>query len=237
MGAQLYSCSARRGVSVTLAGGGFSQRLLYALSFHRTQTRMVLRVAITGGIACGKSLFSRSLEELGVEILDADDVVHALESSGGAAVGRIREAFGTGVLAQDGGIDRQALGKIVFGDHDARRRLNGIVHPLVREAIDAWLARPGSGIRAVVIPLLFEVGWLDRWDVIVCLVSDEGEQVRRLVERRGLSEVQAQARVAAQMPVAEKASRADLVVKNSADEAALKREARRVYQLLVEKII
>jgi dephospho-CoA kinase len=198
---------------------------------------MVLRVAITGGIACGKSLFSHSLRKLGVEVLDADEVVHGLESPGGRAVREIAAAFGPGVVAPDGGVDRRALGEIVFGDEGARLRLNRIVHPLVRAAIDEWLSRPGQGIRAAVIPLLFEVGWLDGWDVIICLASGEGEQMRRLMERRGLTAEQALARVASQMPVAEKAARAHLVVNNSADEAALEREAQSVYRLLVEKMV
>ena len=157
---------------------------------------MVLRVAITGGIACGKSLFSRHLGELGAEILDADDVVHRLEAPGGKAVEPIRALFGPEVIGLDGGVNRAALGARVFGDHAALEELNRVVHPLVRDAINEWLSRPGKGVRAVVIPLLFEVGWQAGWDVIVCLSASEDRQIERLVRDRCLTPEQARLRIA-----------------------------------------
>ena len=196
---------------------------------------MGLRVVITGGIACGKSLFSRFLREKGVDILDADDVVHRLEAPGGAAVEAIRSVFGEKVVRSDGGVDREALGAIVFGDAVARERLNRAVHPLVKQAIREWLERPGGRLKAVVIPLLFEVGWEDGWDVIICLASSEVVQTERLMRSRALSADQARERIAAQMPVAEKAARSHLVVNNNADAEALAREAARVYRFLIER--
>ncbi len=192
------------------------------------------RVAITGGIACGKSLFSHYLGQLGVAILDADDVVHGLESPGGEAVPALRSLFGERIIRPDGGIDRAALGALVFEDDAARMRLNAVVHPLVRERIRAWAAEPGPCLKAAVIPLLFEVGWADEWDVIICLVSSETVQAERLMRVRGLSEEQARRRIAAQMPVAEKAARSQCVVHNEADAEALAREAVKVYRFLRE---
>ena len=194
-----------------------------------------MRVAITGGIACGKSLFSHYLRQLGVEVLDADDVVHRLEEPGGAAVDAIIALFGEGVRRPDGGIDRAVLGALVFADASARTRLNGVVHPLVKAEIMGWLAEPCQRMKAVVIPLLFEVGWSADWDVIICLASCEAVQIERLMRVRGLSEEQARRRIAAQMPVAEKAARAHFVVNNDADAAALAIEAARVYRLLIER--
>jgi dephospho-CoA kinase len=196
---------------------------------------MGLRIAITGGIACGKSLFSRFLNEKGVDILDADDVVHRLEAPGGAAVERIRSLFGEKVVRPDGGVDRTVLGGMVFGDQEARERLNRAVHPLVKQEIREWLGVPGERLKAVVIPLLFEAGWDNDWDVIVCLVSSEAVQVGRLVRKRGLSCAQALERIAAQMPVAEKAARSHLVVNNDADADVLASEAARVYRFLRER--
>lgn len=196
---------------------------------------MGLRVAITGGIACGKSLFSRLLSEKGVDILDADDVVHRLEAPGGAAVVAIRSVFGEKVVRPDGGVDRVALGDIVFGDAGARERLNRAVHPLVKRVIQEWLCSPGERLKAVVIPLLFEAGWAGEWDVIVCLASSEAVQAERLMRFRGLSAGQARERIAAQMPVSEKAARSHLVVNNDADAEALAREAARVYRFLIER--
>ena len=194
-----------------------------------------MRVAITGGIACGKSLFSHYLGQLGVDILDADDVVHRLEEPHGAAVDAIIGLFGESVLRPDGGIDRRALGTLVFEDDTARSRLNGIVHPLVKQVLMAWLAEPDRRIKAAVIPLLFEVGWGAEWDVIICLVSSETVQLDRLIRVRGLSENEARRRIAAQMPVAEKAARSHYVVNNDADAAALAQEAARVYRFLNER--
>lgn len=196
---------------------------------------MGLRVAITGGIACGKSMFSRFLREKGVDILDADDVVHRLEAPGGAAVGAIRAAFGEKVVRPDGGIDRSALGDAVFGDPAALKRLNRAVHPLVREAVREWLCSRGGRPSAVVIPLLFEAGWEGDWDVIICLVSSEAVQEERLMRTRGLSVEQARKRIGAQMPVAEKAARSHLVVNNDADAEALAREASKIYRFLTER--
>ena len=193
---------------------------------------MVTRVAITGGIACGKSLFSHYLRQLGTDILDADDVVHELESPGGAAVPGIRLLFGESVFQADGGVDRLALASVVFGDGEARQRLNGLVHPLVKEAVRRWLAVPSRQLKAVVIPLLFEAGWAGEWDVIICVTASEAVQMRRLTCDRGLSEEQARRRMAAQMPVAEKASRSQIVVNNNASAEALEQEAAHVFRLL-----
>ena len=198
---------------------------------------MVLSVAITGGIACGKSLFSAYLQQLGVEILDADDVVHALQASGGEAVESIRARFGNQVMAPDGSIDRAALGQRVFSDAAARKALNEIMHPMVRGEIQRWIKQPcGRMIKAAVIPLLFEVGWEKEWDLIICVSSDTQTQVDRLMRFRGLSAEQARQRLDAQMPMAEKAARAHLTVNNNDGEEMLASEAKRIYRLLMEKI-
>ncbi len=196
---------------------------------------MVMRVAITGGIACGKSLFSRALEQLGVELLDADDVVHRLEAPGGAAVPDLVRLFGSSVLDEHGGINRAVLAERVFSDPEARRQVNAVVHPLVRTALRRWLEEPSDTLRIVVIPLLFEAGWTDDWDIIICLDSNEALQRERLMRFRGLTDEQARKRIAAQMPVAEKAARSHLVVHNDADAEALAREAKKVYRFLMEK--
>ena len=196
---------------------------------------MVLRVAITGGIACGKSLFSHYLGQLGVELLDADDVVHRLESPGGAAVPALVGLFGDGVLDAEGGIDRTALGERVFEETAVRAQVNALLHPLVRQIVCAWAAEPGHALRAAVIPLLFEAGWAEDWDVIICLAAGETVQLERLMRFRGLTEDQARRRIAAQMPVAEKAARSHLVVHNDADAQALAREAGKVYRFLMER--
>ena len=192
------------------------------------------RIALTGGIACGKSTLADLLSEGGCEVLDTDALVHALEAAGGAAVAPIVAAFGTGVQAADGGIDRLRLGQHVFTDDAARLRLNGIVHPLVRSELTRWLAIPARLPKVAVIPLLFEVGWDAGWDAVVCVACLEAEQLRRL-RARGLSEAAARARIAAQLPLAEKVRRASQVVWNDGDLNALRREALRLMDEWAEK--
>jgi dephospho-CoA kinase len=200
-----------------------------------TSVCMVMRVAITGGIACGKSLFSQILERLGAELLDADDVVHRLEEPGGVAVPSLVRLFGASVLDRRGGLDRAVLAERVFTDASARERLNAVLHPLVRAILAEWIDASGGALRIAVIPLLFEAGWAEEWDVIICLASSETLQRERLMRCRGLTEEQARRRIAAQMPVAEKAARSHLVVHNDADAETLAKEAEKIYRILTEK--
>ena len=204
---------------------------------------MIKRIAVTGGIACGKSLVGHLFQQLGVEVLDADVVVHQLEAAGGAAVLPIQKRFGSEVVDSTGAIDRVRLAAVVFSDAQARADVQAIVHPLVRAEIRRWLDRPsgcavhpeGVQLRAVLIPLLFECEWQAGWDQIVCVVADQSVQVDRLVRLRGFSVEQANQRICAQMPVAEKAARSHHVIVNNASQEMLAKEVERVYRLLVEK--
>ncbi len=193
------------------------------------------KIVITGGIACGKTLFCAYLSEMGFDILDCDYVVHALESSGGAAVEPIRTVFGDAVVAADGAIDRARLGSIVFSDAAARARLNAIVHPLVERHIDEWLKRQHCGIPVVVIPLLHELGWEGRYDCVVALVCDRALQISRLTGKRGCTADDAEARLASQLSAAEKAERSHVKVENNGSAEALRVEAERVASLLKKR--
>ncbi len=155
----------------------------------------------------------------GCRVLDADRVVWELEGPGGAAVAPIVAAFGEGVRGADGGICRQALAGGVFGDEGARRRLEAIVHPLVRAAVAAWLAgaQPGE-ISIFSAALLYESGLAAEWPEVVCVVASEETQLRRMVAVRGMTLAAARARLAAQMPVAEKARRSAWVLENDCDD-------------------
>lgn len=199
------------------------------------QTTKKVRVAITGGIACGKSLFCALFEKLGAAVIDADEVTHRLEAPGGKAVGLLAARFGQTILAPDGGIDRPALARIVFADAQARDDADAILHPFVHAEIRRWLRGPGAAVRAAAIPLLFEAGWDDGWDAVVCVAAHEETQIERLVRTRGYTETQARGRIAAQMPVAEKAARSDYVVWNDADAETLEKEAGRVYAALLQR--
>ena len=202
-----------------------------------------MRIALTGGIACGKSTLAKFLRELGIRLLDADDVVHELEAPGGAAVPAIVARFGAGVLAADGSVDRSKLAGIVFADAAARRDLEAILFPLVRSRLRAFTSeaarrgRPPSTapLYIAIIPLLFESHWEGDYDIILAITSPLECQIHRMMRTRGYSRVQAEARLAAQMPVAEKAARADFVVVNDSTHEHLKDEARRLVAWLKER--
>ena len=196
-----------------------------------------MKIALTGGIACGKSLAAKFLRELGVQTLDADDIVHELEAPGGSAVPAIATRFGgPSILAADGGVNRVALAERVFKEGESssasamdRRDLEAILHPLVRARIRSFLeeGRTGGGdkskpIRVAVIPLLFESHWESDYDIIVCVSATEDSQISRMMQKRGYTRVQAEARLAAQMPVSEKAARADWTVYNDSTPERLK---------------
>jgi len=195
----------------------------------------MIRIVITGGIACGKSLFCAYLSDLGFDILDSDCVVHHLEASGGAAVEPVRQEFGNDVICADGSVDRSRLGNLVFADKGLRSKLNAILHPLVEASIEAWLSGEHIGIPVVVIPLLFELGWENRYDCVVALVSDKDTQIERLVKKRDLTVQDAEQRLASQLPVSVKMERSDIVVINNGSAAALKKEAERVSRLLKKR--
>ena len=209
-----------------------------------------MKVALTGGIACGKSLLSKFLNELGVETLDADDVVHTLLPDPE---------------------ERRRIAAEVFADPEKRRALEAKLHPVVKEKIDTWLslspsgsgaqpqfsngdpsaplgtrsARLGrdptgcdhpqgavtrlcvekKGIRIAIIPLLFEAHWEKNFDIICCVASSRETQIERMIATRGMSRAEAEARLAAQLPVEEKARRSHYVIHNDGKPEELKADA------------
>lgn len=181
-------------------------------------------VALTGPIAGGKSLALRFFAELGARTVDADEVTHELYGAGGALAPALAALFGPGVMAADGSVDRSALARIVFSDASALRVLNTTVHPLVRARLAAWreeVRACAGAIGVAAIPLLFEAGLDGDWDATACLEVPEEVLVPRLLAR-GLTEAEAQARLEAQLPPAEKAARADYLLPNTGTPEALR---------------
>jgi dephospho-CoA kinase len=173
------------------------------------------RVGLTGGIATGKSVVSGELERLGVPTIDADVVARDVVAPGTPALAAILARFGTGVLDEHQELDRRKLGSIVFAEDESRRDLERIVHPAVRAAIDAWLGsmdRAGHDIAVAVIPLLYETGRERDFDAIVITACGAGEQLRRVMARDSLNELQARQRIAAQLSTDEKVRRADYAI-------------------------
>lgn len=266
-----------------------------------------MKIALTGGIACGKSTFAKFLRELGICLLDADDVVHELEGVGGKAVPAIVARFGKGILAEDGSIERSKLASLVFttdsgssvnrgqttspcertalnrgrvvsrrADSSPRADLEAILFPLVRARLLDFVSSPTPNtqypvpntqyqapntqypgpntqhpipntqcptsspdrvLKVAVIPLLFESHWESDYDIILAITSSEDQQIDRMMHTRGYTRMQAEVRLAAQMPVAEKAARADFVVVNNSTPEHLREEARRLVAWLKERVV
>jgi len=193
----------------------------------------VLRVGLTGGIASGKSTVARAFGEMGAHVLDADRISRDLVTPGSPALALIVEAFGKEVLLPDGTLNRAALGAVVFADAGKRRILEGILHPLILAEIDRRIGEleraDPQGLAVVEAALILELGRQERFDAIVVVWAEEEQQRLRMMLRDELSAEEAGRRLAAQMPLAEKRRRADLVVDNSRDLAACRADAERVY--------
>jgi dephospho-CoA kinase len=195
----------------------------------------MVRAALTGGIATGKSFVVAELLARGVPCLDADALAHGVMQPGTEATAAIAERFGAEVIDASGAVNRAMLGPIVFGDATARRDLEAIVHPAVYRAITVWLraqARMGDMPLAVVdIPLLFETGRADEFDAVIATVCSVEQQLARL-RARGLSEEGARQRLDAQLPAAEKARRAHYVISTDGTFDDTRRQIDRVLQAL-----
>ncbi len=178
----------------------------------------MLRVGLTGGIACGKSHVLRRLAQRGLAVLDLDAVAHDLTASGGAAFGDVVRAFGPGILDDGGSIDRRRLGAIVFADPVARARLDALVHPRVREEEQRRAQALEAAGHAVLVSdaaLLVEAGAHLRFERLVVVHCAPEEQLARLMRRDGLDEAAARSRIEAQMPIAEKRRFAHVLVDSS----------------------
>jgi len=192
------------------------------------------RIAVTGGIACGKSLVGSFLAARGVAVCEADEVAHRVLEPGGPCYARITAEFGTDLLQADGALDRARLGARVFADREELARLNAIVHPVVKGAWEDWLRSRPHGPAAVIVPLLYECGAGEGWDAVICVAAARSLQLRRLAER-GLPAREAVARIEAQMPVREKAARADYVILNNGTKEVMVQQTDRVLQSIMEK--
>ena len=195
----------------------------------------VLRVGLTGGIATGKSTIARTFAALGATVIDADDIAHRLIDRGAAAYDRVVAAFGREVLRDDGSIDRGRLGRIVFGDAQRRGQLESILHPLIRAEAAARIERQtrlGSRIAITNAALLVEAGLYSDYDRLVVTHCDTAVQIERLMSRDRMSEQDARARIAAQMPAAEKVKLAHYTIDTSDGFAPTEMRARAVYRHL-----
>jgi dephospho-CoA kinase len=195
----------------------------------------MLKIALTGGIATGKSYVLDRFRQRGVPCLDADDLAHGVTAAGTEATAAIAARFGADVLAADGSVDRKKLGPVVFADPAARRELEAMTHPAVYRAIAAGLRAfelMGDGPFAIVdIPLLFETGAEKDFDRVIVTACAPETQLARLITR-GLSTDAARQRLAAQWPTEKKTARADFVVTTDGSFDETDRQVERVMETL-----
>jgi dephospho-CoA kinase len=189
-------------------------------------------IGLTGGAGSGKSTVSAMLKELGAAVIDADEASHAVYEPGSPGFEAVVREFGPEYV-RDGRIDRARLGELVFHDKQARRRLNAIVHPLVREWMAARTVEAAEGGAKVVVqdvPLLFENGLAGLYSTVVLVYVPEHLQVKRLVEGRGLKADRARAMIAAQMPLEEKRKLAPHVIDNTGTTEETRRQVDQIWR-------
>ena len=178
--------------------------------------RRKTRVALTGGIATGKSYVRAEFERLGVPTIDNDVLAREAVAPGTAGLAAVVARFGPGVLDASGALDRHALADVVFTDPAARKDLEAIIHPAVRAATERFFTSldPARHDFAIAdIPLLYEVGRDTDFDIVIVTACEPATQLRRVMERDGATETEARQRLAAQLPIEEKLRRADYVIR------------------------
>ena len=194
----------------------------------------MLRIGLTGGIGSGKSTVSGLLAARGAVVIDADRIAREVVEPGTSGLADVVRAFGPGVLGEDGALDRPALAAIVFADPQARKTLDGIVHPLVRaRATELAAAAPADAVVVHDVPLLLETGQAASYDLVLVVEADPATRVARLVQR-GLAADDARARMAAQATDVQRREVADVVLDNSGTEEEL---AAQVDRFWVERVV
>jgi len=206
---------------------------------------MALVIGLTGGIATGKSTVARMLRELGAEILDADAVVHELQAPGAPLLAEMARCFGADILDERGALRRELLAERVFGDAEARRRLEALIHPRVGAELARRLAEARRGPAPLIVldvPLLLEGarrqeggrgGLAAAVALVVVVYAPESQQIARLGARDALAPEEARRRLAAQLPIEEKRRLADRVIDNSGGLAETERQVRALFSELV----
>ena len=194
----------------------------------------MLAVALTGGVGSGKSTVAAILAGLGVPIIDADEIAHALTSPRSQALDLIVEAFDEQLVDQNGHLDRAALRARVFADPPARRRLESILHPRIRSEMLRRLSEQDAPYAVLDIPLLFETGQTDIADRILVVDLPQSEQIRRVRDRSGLDIQEIQRIIDSQAPRSKRLAGADDILDNSGDPSVLREQVTRLHQKYLE---
>jgi len=187
---------------------------------------MAYCIGLTGGIGSGKSCAAGMFHELGAGIVDTDEIAHELTQPGGAAIAGIRRQFGADYIAADGSLDRARMRRLVFGDPASKKKLEAILHPLIREQSKARIAAARQPYTLVVVPLLLETGaYRELISRVLVVDCSEEQQIARTMQRGRLTADEVRAIMATQLPRRERLARADDVLHNDDDIASLRRQA------------
>ena len=196
---------------------------------------MTFCVGLTGGIGCGKSAATDMFAELGAGVVDTDVISRELTAAGGGAMQAIAAEFGNDYVLADGSLDRARMRALVFSDPDGKRRLEAILHPIIRSTTRARIAASPSPYVLVVVPLLFETGsYRDLLDRVLVVDCDEQRQIERVIARSGLQEDEVRRIMTAQLARGERLARADDVLRNDGDISELKRQVERLHVQYVD---
>ena len=193
---------------------------------------------MTGNIGSGKSTVAAMLREAGIPVLDADRISREVTAPGGRAYDAVVQAFGRGIVRNDGSIDRKRLGEIVFADPASRERLERITHPAIFEAMKeaiAGIEREGHRVAVVEATLIHESGRKGLFEAVISVTCDRETAISRFAARDGMSRSQAEARLGAQMDADRKAGASDYVIDNSGDIESTRRQVVALAEVLLEK--
>ncbi len=195
----------------------------------------MLRIAVTGGIACGKTQLGTLIQKSGVAVCEADDMAHLMMERGTELYKVLVDRYGSDIVSESCDIDRNKLADIVFNDLPELEKLTSFVHPAVKLQWEEWLLKESEaaseGIACVIVPLLYEDGFADDWDAVICVVAPEETCVKRLIGK-GVSNYER--RMDLQMPMSEKAARADYVVVNSGTLEFMELQWKRILKNITE---
>lgn len=193
-------------------------------------------LGLTGGIATGKTTASQHLRELGATVIDADEISRALTAEGGQALPIIRAQFGDSVFHPDGTLDRRALGQLVFADAAQRRRLEAILHPAVQRVMLDEIERAREPLVVLAVPLLFETGMDALCDQVWVTTLDPQTQIKRLMDRDGLTKQQAEARIESQLGPEERNRRGGVSIRTDRPIQDTAKEISKLYMDLLRRI-
>ncbi len=197
----------------------------------------MLVIGLTGQLATGKSTVARMFARLGAKIISSDSIVHQALRRNGPCYTPLTRTFGDKIKAR-AGIDRKKLAALVFNDTKKLKRLEGIIHPVVRAAIRQKLVEyKKRAAQAIIIevPLLFEAGFDRYTDTTIVVVATQGQQIERAQRRLGLTRAQARQRIQAQMPLRDKIRRADIIIDNTTTQQQTQRQVGAIWQRLIQR--